>query len=36
MANQKQVFKIPTHLIVPPHGLIYKDWQIYFSQFPAK
>ena len=27
---------ISTHLIVPPYRLIYKDWQIYFSQFSVE
>ena len=36
MANQKQVFKIATHLIVPPYRLIYEDLYIHFSQLPTE
>ena len=36
MANQLEAFKIPTHLTGLPYRLIYKDWQIYYSQFPAE
>ena len=36
MANQKQAFKIPTHLTGQPYLLIYKDWHIYYSQLPAE
>ena len=36
MANQKPAFKIPTLLTGPPYPLVYKDWQIYYSQLPAE
>ena len=36
MANQKQAFKIPTHLTGPPYRLIYKDWHIYYNQLSAE
>ena len=36
MANQNQEFKIPTYLTGPPYRLIYKDWQMYYSQLPAE
>ena len=36
MDNQKQAFKIPNHLTQPPYRLLYKDWQIYYSQLLAE